>query len=137
MVKYEPIAMIAEYAWMAHYLQFANKNCIKIIDTHDVLHLHRSSFEDAGFNENSKWTLKSELRLLNLADVLLGIQEKECQFFRDHLGEIPTVVFLPHGVQLSDNFQYKPSDGARISFIGTRQKGNFGILEFLEHAGQK
>jgi glycosyltransferase involved in cell wall biosynthesis len=82
--RFSPVAVIAEYIWMAPCLDAVSNGALRLVDTHDVMH----AAGDAGHALDRPWatcTADEERRLLDRADVIIAIQPHEQRRFRELL----------------------------------------------------
>lgn len=94
--KRHPVRMVmAEYVWMAEALKVAPEGVVKAVDTHDLMHVRKSSYRAAGVHPWLSVTRREEAELLRKADVVVAIQAEEAEEFRDMVPD-RKVVTLGH-----------------------------------------
>lgn len=121
---------IAEYAWLAPCLAYTPADCLRVVDTHDVLHARYDSFTRHGLDPWVACSADAEAGLLAGADVVLSIQDDDAATLRRLVGRGTRVVTLPHTVT-TGRVEYRPSTGAGLMFVGSWHDGNLGIRDFL------
>lgn len=125
--------VMAEYAWLAPCLAYASDDCLRVVDTHDVLHARYESLSRRGFDPWVVCTPQSEAGLLANADVVLSIQDDEAAVLRRLVDSRTRVVTVPHAMA-AGRVRYRPSTGAGLLFVGSWHDGNLGIRDFLAHS---
>ncbi len=123
--------VMVEYVFFSKALENFPGSVRKIIDAHDVYTgrreklLARNSF--AGRYVGSE---REEIRGLNRADVVIGIQENESKIFRKMLGPDKRVVTVGHTVKLQP--VPRPT-GLEIVFLGSAYAVNVdGVRHFID-----
>ncbi|MBA2246056.1 MAG: glycosyltransferase family 4 protein [Gemmatimonadetes bacterium] len=131
--RHQPIAIIAEYLWMAPCLDVVNDGTLRLLDTHDVMHLRREMY--AGQPEGAwvECSRQEEIDLLARADVILAIQQHEQRLFGEMLPE-KRVICVPHTMKLPRH-PARDTPGEVVAFVGSPIQGNLlGIHSFIEQA---
>jgi glycosyltransferase involved in cell wall biosynthesis len=129
--EHSPVAVIAEYIWMAPCLRWVINGALRLIDTHDVMHRRR----DFAGRLSDVWVTCSadeERRFLACADVIIAIQPNEREVFRA-LAPAARVICVPHYVPATPA---SGGDSRRIvTVIGSANPCNTeGITAFVERA---
>jgi succinoglycan biosynthesis protein ExoO len=131
--RYRPSAVIAEYLWMAPCLDVVPEGTLRVIDTHDVMHVRDAMYRDQSHGAWVVCTEDEEAALLTHADVILAIQEHERATFARMLPS-KRIVYIPHVVTA-------PAAATRtgrrpvVGFVGSAIQGNVvGLRAFLDHA---
>ncbi len=125
----------ADIVWVNHsYLAPLVKllpdrdDVLRVIDTHDVMHLRDETFTSAGWQPENGVSREQERRLLEAFDVVLAIQNQERRVFQEMLPGT-TVVTLAHAMEADP----QPCTGADICFVGSQYKVNErNLLAFLQ-----
>jgi glycosyltransferase involved in cell wall biosynthesis len=132
--RWKPDVLLVEYVFLSACLEElpdAGPPVLRLIDTHDVMHLREAAYADAGLPVG--WfhtTLAEERRGLSRADVVLAIQENDAEVFRSMLPG-KTILVVPHGhpVEPAAPSAAHPS---RLLFVGSYNEFNVsGLLWFL------
>ena len=121
--EFDPTAVIAEYIWMAPCLDKVTNKAIKMIDTHDVMHVRKDS---------EAWVTCSkeeEAGLLRKANVIIAIQKNEKKKFGEMVLD-RKVICVPHYFNVKQIKGRSKKDV--IAFIGGQNPPNRrGIKSFL------
>lgn len=120
--KHNYRVVLCQYVFMSKVLENFQGNILKVIDTHDVFTERHKIFKNLTIDYG--WiTLgrKEEARGLSRADVVLGIQDSDCSFFREIISNNKKVVSVGH---ISMGLEEKNSAeisyyGKTILFVGT------------------
>jgi len=125
--------VIVEYVFFSRALQQFGSSVCKIIDTHDVYTGRREKLKARKIKRFYQYLTRSseEARGLNRADLVIGIQENESNYFRKLLGPFKHVITVGHTVDL----QPAPlPSSADILFLGSPYSANIdGVTHFIEH----
>jgi glycosyltransferase involved in cell wall biosynthesis len=131
--RFKPAAVIAEYIWMAPCLDVVPGDTLRLLDTHDVMHVRRSMY--AGQPGEAWWvdcSREEEQALLNKADIVMAIQRHEAEVFRAMLPG-KTVMCVPHCCEPQARPLSRRAGGDVVAFIGSKIQGNqIGVRSFLE-----
>lgn len=133
--RFNPVAVIAEYLWMAPALDAVTNGALKVVDTHDLFHARLDIY---GSVEGGAWiacTREEEAERLHHADVIIAIQRHEQRAFQAMLPD-KAVICVPHIVPLETAPGRSPVTRApQIGFIASPNEGNAAGLEaFLQEA---
>lgn len=128
---HSPVAVIAEYIWMAPCLQWVQNGALRLVDTLDVMH-RRRHFADRLTDVWVTCTPEEERELLGYGDVIVAIQPNERDVF-EALAPAARVICVPHYVAVS------PSRGGGtrpiVAVVGSANPCNVeGITAFMETA---
>lgn len=74
---YRPDVLLAEYVFMTRSFAVLNPDLPKIVDTHDVMSTKASKVAQYGISDGLSLSEEEEAKLLNKADVIIGIQPAE------------------------------------------------------------
>ena len=98
--RFRPVAVIAEYIWMAPCLDVVGTRALRIVDTLDLMHPRRA-FADRLTNIWVDCAEDEERALLEKADTVIAIQAREQRRFQEL---VPTrrVVCVPHHVPVRE-----------------------------------
>jgi succinoglycan biosynthesis protein ExoO len=103
---------------------------LRIVDTHDVMHLRDASLRAAGLPSEHDVSREEERQLLSEFDMLVAIQDQE----RDVLQQVLAnrrVITLGHAAAVEP----QPCDSLDICFVGSNYLVNeHSLREFLEQA---
>ena len=80
-----PLAIIAQYAHMCSLFDHETKDTLKIVDTHDVMHIMSSKYMSIGLEPYYSYSMEDEIALLKKADVIIAIQENEANILKNML----------------------------------------------------
>jgi glycosyltransferase involved in cell wall biosynthesis len=129
--RFSPVAVIAEYIWMAPCLDVVEGDAVRIIDTHDLMHVRRE-FANKLSHGWVDTTPEEERSLLEKADVVIAIQPRELEHFRA-LVPSKKVLCVPHYV--SESAAVRSTDRPLAIIVGSDNPGNVdGLTAFLEEA---
>jgi len=131
--RFDPVAVIAVYCWMAPCLDAVTNGALTAIDTLDLMHVRVGLY---GAVEKGAWvecTAGEEAAKLDQADVVIAIQRHEQREFQAMLPG-KRVVCVPHMV-----WPAAPGRGAArgdvVTFIGSKNDGNaLGVQKFIREA---
>lgn len=129
--RFGPVAVIAEYLWMAPCLDAVDNGALRFVDTIDLMHL-RWGFRDQLSNVWVTCTPEEERRLLEKADVVIAIQSQELRLIRELVPD-RDVICVPHHVSAHPT----PARGNRpvVAVVGSGNPGNVeGLTSFLDRA---
>lgn len=83
--QYQPDVVLVNYAYLSKVLSYTPKEILKIIDTHDSLHLRFNSlYNGERAIDRFRIAIHDEINALNRADRVICIQEEERTFFEQH-----------------------------------------------------
>lgn len=89
--------VIIEYVWLSKLLDLFGDEVVKVIDTHDVFRDRDKLLEKQGIEKQWFYTRElEEKKGLIRADIVLGITESDCQYFRKSLGQTSEKVDVIH-----------------------------------------
>jgi hypothetical protein len=127
--------VFVSYVFHSAFLDALPKECVKILDTHDVFGGRKERMQGACLDLSDYWftiTSKGEKKALMRADKILAIQEGEAKYFRKLLGGRRKVATVGHFVETMS----LPFEGVEDSVIGFLASDNplnmQGIRWFLE-----
>ncbi len=135
-----PLAVIAEYLWMAPALDVVPSDITRIVDTHDVMHVRGEVFRDQPEGAWVQCDRETEIALLLHADHAMAIQPREAELLREMLPS-RRVLHVPHvragaieGATRSDARRAGgPGAAPIVAFVGSRIQGNVtGMTEFID-----
>jgi glycosyltransferase involved in cell wall biosynthesis len=127
--RFAPVAVIAEYIWMAPCLDVVGNGALRLIDTHDLMH-RRRQFLGRLSNIWVDCSKEEERLLLEKADVVIAIQPRELERFRE-LVPSRDVICIPHYVPV----RRRPAraDHAAVVIVASDNPGNLeGLTAFLD-----
>jgi glycosyltransferase involved in cell wall biosynthesis len=129
--EYSPVAVIAEYLWMAPCLRWVQNGALRLIDTLDVMY-RRHQFADRLSHVWVTCTAEEERSLLEYGDVIVAIQPNEREVFRT-LAPASRVICVPHYVPPS-RARGSPSRPV-VAVVGSANPCNVeGITAFVDSA---
>jgi glycosyltransferase involved in cell wall biosynthesis len=129
--EHSPVAVIAEYLWMAPCLRWVQNGALRLIDTLDVMH-RRRHFAGRLTDVWVTCTPEEERGFLEYGDVIIAIQPNERDAFRA-LAPASRVICVPHYVPASP----AGGGGSRpiVAVVGSANPCNVeGITAFVETA---
>jgi len=131
-----PRAIISEYLYFSRCLLKVPSEIIKIIDTHDAMHVRLKEYRKSGIYSFFHCTLKDEVRCLNRADKVLAIQEEEANIFKNHLKK-NKVMYLPYATEANLPTK-KKRHGHDVLFVGAPHGANKeGLIWFIDKVWPK
>jgi glycosyltransferase involved in cell wall biosynthesis len=94
--------LIVEYIWLTACLRHLPAGVLKIVDTHDVMHLRKRAFAEQGCPDAEFGLVgrQQEREALEKFDGIIAIQAKESMTFREMLPNKP-VITVPSGGNIS------------------------------------
>lgn len=137
--KLRPDAFFVNYTWLSKALEFAPRQALKVLDTHDKFSGRKELFLEQDLSPEFFYTTEEQERIaLDRADVVWAIKEEERHLF-GRMTKTP-VVTVPH----ADPSTYLPKRPApeddrdfelRIGIMGARNTINTrNLSKFLEAA---
>lgn len=130
--RYHPDIAIAVYAWLAPCLAATPESCVRVVDTHEVLHDRTTSFTTCGLNPWIVCDHEMERSLLLHADIIIANHDADADTFRTLLDGSRQVICVPHSFDMKPVPSPALSKGFNVMFIGSWHDGNLGIYEFLK-----
>ena len=107
-----------------------SRRLLRVVDTHDVLHLRDASFHAGGLPPKCQISRDEESQLLSAFDMVVAIQEEEQQSLAQMLPRT-RVIQIGHAVDLAP----QPCTGSDICFVGSQYVVNEdSLLHFLQEA---
>lgn len=140
--KYQPDTIIFEYiktAYLMDALSPKQRKSIKcIVDTHDLLHRRAEQFFSNGFPHWLKIDRDEEAEVINRFDVVMAIQNKEADLFRE-MAPVPKTITVGHAVESQavpePQVQATTPEEITIGYIGSKNFSNWqAIRNFLQNA---
>jgi glycosyltransferase involved in cell wall biosynthesis len=129
--KYNPIAVIVEYIWMAPCLDKVKNKAIKIIDTLDIMHLRQSMYTKKGLDPWVVCNMEEEQYLLKKADVIMAIQKNELAALKEIIPG-KKVILVGHYPGTCRQSSVTRSSDNIIAFVGSDNPTNkYSISEYL------
>ena len=125
---YDPVCVIAEYAWMAPCLDAVTNGALTAVDTHDLMHVRAGMY---GVVHGGAWldcTRDEEARALGHADVVIAIQRHEQREFQSMLPG-RRVICVPHLCEPVAAPAAASEPGDVVVFVGSTNAGNRDGLE--------
>ena len=129
--RFKPVAVIAEYIWMAPCLDVVPAGTLRVLDTHDLMHVRKAMYEGQPEGAWVECSREEEQSLLAKADVVMAIQRHEAEVFR---GMVPTktVIHVPHCCEVRDTPLGAGTNDV-VVFVGSTIEGNLlGLRAFLD-----
>lgn len=126
---YDPVCVIAEYAWMTPCFDAVSNGALMAVDTHDLMHVRRDMYDSIRGGAWVDCTRDEEARMLGRADVVIAIQPHERREFTAMLPE-RRVVCVPHVcVPVAEPAAAASAPGEIVVFVGSWNDGNRDGLE--------
>jgi len=130
-LRYEPVAVLAEYLWLAPCLDVVPEGILRIVDTHDVMHVRAAMFRGQPEGAWVECDEREEAALLSHAEVIVAIQRQELETFARMLPS-KRVVCIPHIAPGGDGGE-RTSNDPIVGFVGSRIQGNVvGLRTFID-----
>jgi FkbM family methyltransferase len=134
--RYEAVAVVAEYVWMAQIHQHLPANVVKLVDTHDLMHARKEVYDGHDIHPWIRVTRQREAQLLSLADIIIAIQEEEAKVFQSMVPE-RRVVTVGHWAE-SIFAAGTPPIGDGVMIVGSNNPSNIHCLkQFLKDGWPK
>jgi glycosyltransferase involved in cell wall biosynthesis len=128
---FRPGIVFAEYIWMAPCLDRVPSGVLKVVDTHDLMHVRRELYAPEGTGSWVDCSADEEADLLRKADVVIAIQQHEKAAF-EKLVPDRRVICVPHAVRVRPGWWSGEPAKHSVMFVGSLNTGNVtGILGFL------
>ncbi len=122
-VRFRPQVIIAQYVTMAYLIegltQKERREIHCVLDTHDILHERGMQFGAAGYLHWLEIEPAEEIRIWNLFDTVLAIQENEAELIRSCV-QGPKVMTIGHAPQVELD---EGSHNANIHSADTESSG--------------
>jgi len=129
--RFSPVAVIAEYIWMAPCLEQVRNGAMRLVDTHDLMHVRRA-LSDSLSDVWVTCTPEEERHLLEKADAIIAIQPNEQRRFRELVPD-REVICIPHHVPVPHRREKR--DRAVVAVVGSGNPVNVaGLRWFLDEA---
>jgi glycosyltransferase involved in cell wall biosynthesis len=125
----KPVAVIAEYAWLAPALSAVEAGVPRWVDCHDILHERTTRFEALGLDPWVKCTREQERELLDCADGLIAINPRDARILQALLPNKRVINLLP-AIDLPRGFRRVRSDERIVLAVGAAHAGNEGVRQF-------
>lgn len=129
----QPNVVLIEYIYLAYLQDAIPSNCLKLIDTHDVMCFREYRFyQHKMLNAISmSVSYQEEQFILNHFDAVLAIQQNEYELLRKMLPH-KVLLLCPHSVTYVSQCQYQKSNEIRnIGFIGADNEANYSGLDWF------
>jgi glycosyltransferase involved in cell wall biosynthesis len=127
----QPNVVLIEYIYLAYLQDAIPNNCLKLIDTHDVMCFREYRFYQHKMLKAISMSVsyQEEQFILNHFDAVLAIQKQEYAILRKML---PNKVLLlcPHSVTYDNQYQ-KSNKIKNIGFIGADNEANYSGLNWF------
>ena len=132
--RFKPDVVVVNYVYLANILDHldTDKNILKVILTHDVLHQRNAQLQKIGIAmHDGNWNLKAETAYLEKAQVLLAIQKEDAEVFKHMLPSTQVINMPISAVSYSHTIEQIPG---RCLFVGSNSQHNsYGLEWFLEN----
>ena len=124
------VAVVVEYLWLSKCLEAIPGKTLKVLDSHDAMHLRLEQFRGSKLHSFFQCTLEDELKCFARADKTMMIQETEKQMFCEWF---PTerLMLTPHAHSMVPPPRGKRR-GKELIFIGAAHASNVeGLVWFI------
>ena len=132
--RFKPDVVVVNYVYLANILDHlhTDKNILKTILTHDVLHQRNAQLQKIGIAmHDGNWNLKAETAYLDKAQVLLAIQKEDAEAFKQMVTQAQVINMPISAVSYSHTIKQIPG---RCLFVGSNSQHNsYGLQWFLEN----
>jgi glycosyltransferase involved in cell wall biosynthesis len=129
----KPDVIILDRMWLADIFDLLpeDNTCLKVILTHDIVHQRITDMNKIGIScQFIDWSEKSEAEKLEKADILLAIQEEDCNRLRK-IAPLSEIVYMPISATPYESV-VTPVPG-RCIFVGSHSDHNIdGLKWFLD-----
>lgn len=127
--KYNIDLIICSYVFQSKLLEYVPNHILKVIDTHDKMAnrsqmMHLNNLSSLG---EFSCTLEEERAYLRRADLVIGITEKESQYFEEISGN-NNVVTISHTIP-PQFLQRIPSSVHHIGIVASSNRFNFAMIK--------
>lgn len=129
-----PRAAIAHFAFTAHCLDQMPAGTLKIVDTHDVLHVRQETARAAGDRSKGPTiTRAEEIDALNHADILLAITPGEATTLHN-MCPAKRVLLVSHAVSVHNTAPSPDASREALVVAGPDDQNVRGLGRFLDEA---
>jgi glycosyltransferase involved in cell wall biosynthesis len=127
----QPNIVLIEYIYLAYLQDAIPSNCLKLIDTHDVMCFREYRFyQHKMLNAISmSVSYQEEQFILNHFDAVLAIQKNEYEILRKMLPH-KVLLLCPHSVTYDSQYR-KLNEIKNIGFIGADNEANYSGLDWF------
>lgn len=127
----QPNVVLIEYIYLAYLQDAIPSNCLKLIDTHDVMCFREYRFyQHKMLNAISmSVSYQEEQFILNHFDAVIAIQKHEYEILRKMLPH-KVLLLCPHSVTYDGRYQ-KSTEIKNIGFIGADNEANRSGLDWF------
>ena len=132
-----PHVVLVQYVTWSNLLDNVDRKKLgfrSVVDTHDALHVRCQQFRENGKTHWIEITRAEEAAALQNFDLIISIQEKEAELFREMAPDSAVMVVghVPNAVNDETNDSGPSDDIVRLGFIGSVNHANLdGITWFL------
>lgn len=127
----QPNVVLIEYIYLAYLQDAIPSNCLKLIDTHDVMCFREYRFYQHKMLKAISMSVsyREEQFILNHFDAVLAIQKNEYEILRKMLPH-KVLLLCPHSVTYDSQYQ-KSNEIRNIGFIGADNEANYSGLDWF------
>jgi glycosyltransferase involved in cell wall biosynthesis len=127
----KPNIVLIEYIYLAYLQDAIPSNCLKLIDTHDVMCFREYRFYQHNMLKAISMSVsyQEEQSILNHFDAILAIQKNEYEILRKMLPN-KLLLLCPHSVTYDSQYQ-KFNEIRNIGFIGADNEANYSGLDWF------
>lgn len=125
--------LCVEYVWLTYLFEDVSASVLKIVDTHDIQFDRCESFRNVGLNYDFNISEEDELKCLNLADVILAINHRDCEILSKKTNaKVVEYPYLPEKKDLEKRNQIECTPNRyRVAFIGSAIDFNIRALDWF------
>lgn len=129
--QFSPDVIQVEYLRLSYLLdslsETQRQNVVKVIDTHDVMHLRKDSFNKRGKAHDINISQEQERVLLSRFDYILAIQNID-KFEFEKMVPDTNVLLVMHPFQITEK-NFRTSKVINITYIGASMEPNIDALK--------
>lgn len=126
---YQPDTVLINYAYLSKLLAYTPSSMLKIIDTHDSLHLrYKSIYNSSKAIHRFRIGIDDEINALNRADKVVCIQKEEHTFFKDHGCKADLYTIGHHLPYRATNIR---ESRAKLLYVGAGYTANLDAVTYF------
>lgn len=121
-------ALVCEYIVTEPLIRNLDLDCMKIIDTHDIMSKRMKTYNANGRKHHINISEEEELNLLDQFDISIAIQEEEHDFLSRNLGNEKSLLCY-HSVNIKSYFKERPVK--RLAYVAGSNPANVDSMEWF------
>lgn len=126
--QYPCRAIIVEYITHEPFVRYLNGDCLRIIDTHDVMNVRMEAFARHGRDHHINISEAEELHWLDGFDKIIAIQSEEEAYLKARL-DPDKVILAHHAIQPIDCLKHRAPK--RLVYLAGRNPANLDSIDWF------